>query len=682
MMSYAVLLVLFLAIGGSLAMLPPSTLGLFPLVLRPKAAAESFLTLARLVANMTLAGVPRVGESCQEAMLAALSNPFGTSVSTNLIMLSGKKMNDLGDYEACKKATGSYYVLMTLAAGLSVSYGACLPKACKIKDLDALKPMLKSMMKSASPLPLTTELDIQFYNLKKTNAKFAKPTFGYTLVLLISAGLLGVILFATVVEYLAGSPNAPPMKVLNCFSLIKNIKSLYNTENKLDPNLEVLNGIRVLSMVWIILGHAYSLEVTSRLYNITDLTDSLINDFSMVFVKLGTLAVDVFFFLSGFLAALQFSKVFEHGAGVGAVLLCFLKRYIRLLPIHGLAILYIIYLQVTVKDEPFMAEVMQFKKTCEDKWYHNLLYVSNFMSGMNTCVPWSWYIMNDMQFYILAPLFVLPFYYFSQIVGLLTLGALAVASIVTQCAIMFANDLNSSVSKPSGGDYGTLYYVKPYCRVLPYLVGILLYFVYSEYKKKEDESAPSSPLRKVALAISNKPSLHYVLYILGIGLLLHPIYPKYFLDTSPNSWGQGFATFQEISYRPLFVLGISCIILPTLLGKGTVIGVILGHRVFNPISKVTYALYMMHPMLLMFRLFYTMNGHCFANLQVMGMFFDTLFAGLLLSFLVTLVYESPVMQLMRLFCDSRAPAKEKEIEEKTEPMLAGETKAATAAGEQ
>ena len=72
---------------------------------------------------------------------------------------------------------------------------------------------------------------------------------------------------------------------------------------------------------------------------------------------------------------------------------------------------------------------------CRKNWWTNLLYVNNFVKTTkpvsyqptacdviyiqetvsvyavcSQCVGWSWYLANDMQFYIVAPLVLIPLY--------------------------------------------------------------------------------------------------------------------------------------------------------------------------------------------------------------------------------------------------------------------------------
>ena len=45
---------------------------------------------------------------------------------------------------------------------------------------------------------------------------------------------------------------------------------------------------------------------------------------------------------------------------------------------------------------------------CKDIWWTNILYVNNFVpkKADKMCIGQSWYLANDMQFFVIAPLFI------------------------------------------------------------------------------------------------------------------------------------------------------------------------------------------------------------------------------------------------------------------------------------
>ena len=86
-------------------------------------------------------------------------------------------------------------------------------------------------------------------------------------VILSTIALLVVI--ATIYEYFRIAINDPidpkkdsfDIRVLHCFSLVNNCKKLLSTASP-SGNLGCVNGIRVLSTTWVVMGHSYFILVT------------------------------------------------------------------------------------------------------------------------------------------------------------------------------------------------------------------------------------------------------------------------------------------------------------------------------------------------------------------------------------------------------------------------------------
>ena len=45
---------------------------------------------------------------------------------------------------------------------------------------------------------------------------------------------------------------------------------------------------------------------------------------------------------------------------------------------------------------------------CRNNGWQNLLYINNFYKQEEQCLAQTWYLANDMQFYILSPLILIP----------------------------------------------------------------------------------------------------------------------------------------------------------------------------------------------------------------------------------------------------------------------------------
>lgn len=89
---------------------------------------------------------------------------------------------------------------------------------------------------------------------------------------------------------------------MQAFSIAESMKIFAYKHNYLN----VFNGIKTFSMFWVIFGHLFSVRLKYDV-NIVGIP-SIVERFFYVFVTGGFLAVDVFFFIGGFLVAYSFMR--------------------------------------------------------------------------------------------------------------------------------------------------------------------------------------------------------------------------------------------------------------------------------------------------------------------------------------------------------------------------------------
>jgi len=142
-------------------------------------------------------------------------------------------------------------------------------------------------------------------------------------------------------------------KYFKAFRLIENTSKLLFARSKDgDKNLELLNGIRVLSMLWIILGHTYFYGLATALANPLIAID-LFKMFTFNLVSSGPYAVDVFFWLSGFLGVYLLLVTMKQKNGrMQPFYMIYLHRYLRLIPMYVITFLFFWYLMSAVGSGP------------------------------------------------------------------------------------------------------------------------------------------------------------------------------------------------------------------------------------------------------------------------------------------------------------------------------------------
>ena len=91
------------------------------------------------------------------------------------------------------------------------------------------------------------------------------------------------------------------LQMLACFSLNRNIPKIFNFKTSSDA-VPILDGMRVLSMWWVIYGHVYWWMFVNPIDNILITYDYIKNPWFQVIIN-GEISVDSFFYISGFLVA-------------------------------------------------------------------------------------------------------------------------------------------------------------------------------------------------------------------------------------------------------------------------------------------------------------------------------------------------------------------------------------------
>eukprot|EP00392_Amoebophrya_sp_AT5.2_P004813 g4822.t1 len=277
--------------------------------------------------------------------------------------------------------------------------------------------------------------------------------------------------------------------------------------------------MRVLSMLWIILGHSFlmpeGLTGYSNNEDIASVMRAFVDfDFSyetapwLLFVLAAEFGVDTFFFISGFLLSLlqlqdMERKHAQQGRGqtttkksllkhVKTWLFGLFQRYVRLTP--SLALVLLFYYKVyyfLIPEGPFSPLLQSsIKDKCDSSWWSELTYTVNFLpfDSNQVCMGWTWYLGNDMLFFAFGTV-VVPLYFHSKKRGesstsssssssccknhgflLLTFALLASTSVTYYLIATY--DLGPYLFDEHYLDYSYYAYSKPYCRIGAYLVGV------------------------------------------------------------------------------------------------------------------------------------------------------------------------------------------------------------------
>eukprot|EP01022_Parablepharisma_sp_SALTPOND_P028904 TRINITY_DN71_c0_g1_i1.p1 TRINITY_DN71_c0_g1~~TRINITY_DN71_c0_g1_i1.p1 ORF type:complete len:723 (+),score=40.19 TRINITY_DN71_c0_g1_i1:100-2169(+) len=579
------------------------------------------------------------------------------------LLYTGKGLNDLGDYKRCNESPQNRYIFLQVNGLIApLALGICGPIECSEKDYYSLKePLSRMLNKVVNENNNTSSLNHKFVQeeidfvdpIKRENSEsLITPISVLGLICLLAFIIMNLVgLFCGVLKDLKERPNTM-LRILKCFDISKNLKAIFTVTQNAHQDLKIFNGVRVLSMFWVILGHTFFHAIKAYPPNIFDASD-FFKKFAYSYILSAPFSVDVFFFLSGFLAAYFLLHEIFSSHGKLPLFHIYLHRILRIFPLFLATFLIFCFVLPFFGTGPgFYNYYNKVNIDCKDYWHMTLFFVNNFAQVRDDCISHTWYIANDMQFFILTPVLIYV-YYKRRLLGYILLATLASASALATFIIVFHYDLSPSYTKFSSTfyvkHYFEQYYNVPYTRINPYLLGVLAAYLYFEYK-----SGQITFFTKLTRFIQISTWFRYTLYLVSAGITFGLIHVIYWFNTYPEEVPEWVEKVYLVLAKPLFVVCMFGILYPAMIGKARIVRGIFGNGVFVPLARVTFGAYLIHPPLMIFMSLDEKKGSYFDYNGLLLKFLGYLVTSYCISFLLSAVYESPVICLDKEFLRPKA----------------------------
>jgi peptidoglycan/LPS O-acetylase OafA/YrhL len=351
------------------------------------------------------------------------------------------------------------------------------------------------------------------------------------------------------------------------FSLRRNLARIFVPP---PGHLRPLDGLRALSVLWVVLFHAgwyarFSLPLESWA--------KLAFSPWMLPIWRGDFGVDLFFVLSGFLIAGMLLDEHDRDGHV-ALGLFYVRRLLRLWP----ALLLVAGLELFT-DDPHRYMV-----------WANVLYVNDFVPVGLVALGWTWSLAIEEQFYLVCPWLLRAVYPLRTRDRLAVMAALLATLVGIAAWVVVKNDIRPWDAEVVGqldmGRWGfafDVFYDKPWMRAGALLAGVTAAILFRE-PVFMDALARGGWLTGglvVAAGAAMAMATHWQM-VLGESRTVEIVY---------------LATF-----RTVFGVGAAFLLLVTLsshsIGEG--LARALSWRALFPFSQLAYAAYLVNPMVTMF----------------------------------------------------------------------------------
>lgn len=412
---------------------------------------------------------------------------------------------------------------------------------------------------------------------------------------------------------------------------------------------DCLNGLRVLSMLWIMLGHTFLMPEGIMGYaNPQDILRSSLSSADaednlwFYIIVSSQNGVDTFFFLSGFLLSLLTLKELRQRQGNLNVRAAILMRYLRLTPSLALAMLVYYQIWPYLASGPFAASFQKsIFERCRGSWWSELTYTLNFIpyDSDKVCMGWTWYLGDDMIFFVIVMALVLPMYYRRSFLGwvivlLITFVSSAVTSyfVVWKGLSIYAFDYHYT-------DYSYWAYSKPFSRIPAYLVGVVAAWFLDDLERRGITRSSRPAGRAAQFAAVGAAACAW-----GMLVFLVFIVRTDFGDMK-NSWG----TVPNLLYinlsRPLWSMSWATITILCYYDYLPWTNSFLSHPAWTPLARLTYGVYLMHPLVIKLAAGTAVQFYTFSGMDMFYRLLGNAFCAFSGSLVLWCLIERPVMTL-------------------------------------
>ncbi|XP_050521423.1 uncharacterized protein LOC126894428 [Daktulosphaira vitifoliae] len=262
--------------------------------------------------------------------------------------------------------------------------------------------------------------------------------------------------------------------------------------------------------------------------------------------------------------------------------------------------------------------------SCANYWWRNILYINSLYPSSDMCMLWSWYMSNDTQFYILG--IILLLFSAKHFKGsVITLFGFLVGSWVITIGIAVSHDFKARIEEPFGL-FDELY-DKPWTRLGPYLFGMFTGWFLFVTKCKLRMSTLTVILGWF-LSLFTLAYLVYGLHIIHLDIPGSALYAS----VGHSAWGAA----------------LTWIVIACCTGHGGCVNSALSFRLLQPLSRLTYCAYLVHPIIMTMTNFQMDGPLHLHNLITLILYFGNAVASFIISFFISLTFEAPVVNLLKI----------------------------------
>ncbi|XP_052743679.1 nose resistant to fluoxetine protein 6 [Bicyclus anynana] len=508
-----------------------------------------------------------------------------------------------------------------------LTWGLCLPAVCKSNSIKQFAKTFLNNSHLGFALPETT---ISIDSCQSYNEK-TEVSYGFYAAIAFIGSMILLTLFCTHYYEYHRYAKEQTYKILiaKAFSAVENTAELFKEKK---GAISSVNSLKFLTACLVVNMHYSAICLKTGIRNSKSL-DSLIERYSLHVFLHPDIFVDTFIMISG---VLLMNNILSTDKPVTINNL--IKRYFRLTYVPMVLILYITQLLKYHNSGPLLqTELLSDVEYCRNNWWTVLLNVNNYVDFRKACFPITWSNACDFHFTIIGTgLYWL--YQKNRSLGLKAYIIGAIASVTLPTLVAFRLGLMpidfSDLERFSDFTYYVITptYLHSHLRSGPYFIGIAFGCLLSLYK----------PANYTKLSVKASTTI----LTLGVGLGMFITMLGGYLAHRNHS------PFEAALYvgtnRTIWAIALGIVIVSFEYGYIPLISDFIHWRIFIPLSKLCFSLYLTHWLVIVMKTYNTMSPETlkFTYLAIDSLGVITFCCGL--SYLLWLVFEAPMNNIVAL----------------------------------
>ncbi|CAG2236562.1 unnamed protein product [Mytilus edulis] len=373
--------------------------------------------------------------------------------------------------------------------------------------------------------------------------------------------------------------------LLLAFSVYTNGAKLLNTTQHKDI-LTCINGIRFLSMTWVILGHTYTMPLQMS-DNMVSFFPKMLKRWTFGAIANATVSVDTFFTLSGCLLTYLVMKELKKKNGRLNWGMFYFHRFWRLTPPYMLVLMVYVSLFHYTGSGPNWPKDGPEKNHCE-----------------KACFP---------------------------IVGFGIMMAFLLGTWIATGIISSHFDIPASSFNGGDGTDSNKIYFRSYCRMGPYLVGMFTGYL----------------LYRTRCNIRMSKYFNLLGWGVATGVSMAVLYGLYD-DMNGERLSTEMSALYNTVHRTVWGACVAWVIFACATGYGGFVNVILSWKGFIPLSRLTYMAYLVHIIIMMHYIMSYQRMFHLTDSEYIYQFLGNLGLSYMAAFVTSMAFESPMMGLERV----------------------------------